>query len=229
MNHPGLQRLLPRFLRRYVLHFESRIEDQLRAFAASLNPGSRVLDAGAGESTHRHLFQAHRYIALDLAIGDPQWNYSKLDVLGDLLALPFPDQSFAACINIVTLEHVCEPARALQEIFRVLAPRGKLLLVVPHEWEVHQAPHDYFRYTRHGLVYLLEKAGFRNLQIEPVGGYFRLLARRLLNGLQFFPPVLAVLAAILVAPPALLLPLLDPLDKKRDFTLGYICVAQKQG
>ena len=35
-----------------------------------------------------------------------------------------------------------------------------LLIAAPHEWEVHQAPHDYFRYTRYGLAYLLEQAGF---------------------------------------------------------------------
>ena len=59
-------------------------------------------------------------------------------------------------------------------------------MIVPHEWEVHQSPHDYYRYTRHGMAYLLAKAGFAEYTIEPVGGYFRLISRRLLNGLQFF-------------------------------------------
>ena len=68
----------------------------------------------------------------------------------------------------------------------MLAPGGRLLLAAPHEWEVHQAPHDYFRYTRFGLRYLLEKAGLEPIEMRAVGGYFRLLARRLLNGLQFF-------------------------------------------
>jgi hypothetical protein len=94
---------------------------------------------------------------------------------------------------------------------------------------VHQSPHDYFRYTRHGVAYLLEKAGFQDFTIEPVGGYFRLLSRRLLNGLQFFPGPLVLLGALLLVPPALVLPLFDGVDRRRDFTLGYACVARKHG
>ena len=113
-----------------------------------------------------------------------------------------------------------------------LTPGGALLLVAPHEWEVHQAPHDYFRYTRHGLEYLLVRAGFEHLDIRPVGGYFRLLSRRLLNGLQFFAGgwrwIGFLPAAVLLGPPALVLPFLDFLDRDRNFTLGYICTAKKQ-
>ncbi len=62
---------------------------------------------------------------------------------------------------MVTLEHLPEPGLALAEIARTLEPGGRLLIAAPHEWEVHQAPHDYFRYTRYGLQYLLERAGVR--------------------------------------------------------------------
>ena len=114
----------------------------------------------------------------------------------------------------------------------MLSPSGPLLLAAPHEWEVHQAPHDYYRYTRYGLKYLLENAGFEVTEMRAVGGYFRLLARRLLNGLQFFAGGLRwiwfVPAAILLAPPALVLPLLDFLDEGRNFTLGYICTAKRR-
>src|SRR6185437_11964911 len=151
-------------------------------------------------------FQNSRYVAVDLGVGDKTWDYHKLDAIADLLALPFPEFTFDGCINIVTLEHVREPGCALREIARVLKTGGVFLTVVPHEWEVHQSPHDYFRYTRHGLEYLLQKAGFTDIRIQPVGGYFRLLARRLLNGLQFFPVLLFPFAALLLVPPALLLP-----------------------
>src|SRR5262249_4798278 len=147
--------------------------------------------------------------------------------LADLTALPFPDNSFDACINIVTLEHVREPASALREIARTLRPGGRLLIIVPHEWEVHQSPHDYFRYAKHGMAYLFDKAGLTGYAIDPVGGYFRLCSRRLLSGLQFFPGLWFFLAAIFLAPPALILPLFDGLDRERNFTLGYICTAVK--
>lgn len=219
--------MLPRVLRNYILHFEAAIESAVASFAASLPAGARLLDAGAGEGNYRGFFPQQRYIGLDLAVGDAAWDYSKLDVLGDLSALPFRDGAFDAALNVVTLEHVREPARVLTELARTLRPSGRLLLIVPHEWEEHQQPHDYFRYTRYGVEYLLRRAGFAQFEIRPVGGFFRLLSRRLFNALQFFPGPLMLIAALFFVPPALALPLLEPLDRRQNFTLGYICFARK--
>ncbi len=226
MIYDRLRDVLPRPLRRYIQHFESSIEDAVEAFAASLKPGVRILDAGAGEGNYKRYFGKHRYVGLDLGIGDAAWNYSRLDVIADLENLPFPDASFDACINIVTLEHVSDPRRVLGEIARSLKPGGRLLLAAPLEWEEHQQPHDYFRYTRYGLEHLLGGAGFSDISIVPVGGIFRLISRRLLNALQFFPGPAILIAAIFLVPPALILPLFDSLDRRRSFTPGFLCWAR---
>jgi len=223
----GLQGLLPRALRDYVLHFEASIERAVGLFAESLPDGARLLDAGAGEGQYKDRFKRQHYTGVDLAVGDVEWNYAQLDAITDLLALPFADQTFDAVINIVTLEHVKEPARVIQEMCRVLRAGGHLLIIVPHEWEEHQTPHDYFRYTRYGMRYLLEIAGFGDIHIEPVGGYFRLMSRRLFNALQFFPGPLMWIAAFVIAPLALIAPLFDGLDKQKNFTLGFVCRARK--
>jgi SAM-dependent methyltransferase len=232
MRYSGIAYRLPHPLRRHILHFEVEIEDAVAAFAAALPDAARVLDAGAGEGQYRRHFARSRYCGVDLAVGDSAWDYSRLDAVADLNALPFRAATFDAALHIVTIEHLREPGCALAEIARTLTPGGMLLVAAPHEWEVHQAPHDYFRYTRYGLAYLLEKAGLEVCEIRPAGGYFRLLARRLLNGLQFFTGGLRWLwfipAALLLVPPALLLPVLDFLDRDRNFTLGYICTARKR-
>jgi SAM-dependent methyltransferase len=232
MRYSAIAEHLPRFLRRHILHFECAIEDAVERFARETPAGAWILDAGAGEGQYAHFFGRQRYCGVDLTVGDKAWNYSGLDAVADITAMPFRGNSFDACLNVVTLEHIPEPGCALAEISRALAPGGALLLVAPHEWEVHQAPHDYFRYTRHGLEYLLVRAGFEHLDIRPVGGYFRLLSRRLLNGLQFFTGgwrwIGFLPAALVLAPPALVLPLFDCLDRDRNFTLGYICTAKKQ-
>jgi len=232
MRYSGLAYRLPKPLRRHILHFEVETEDAVAAFARVLPAGARILDAGAGEGQYAHYFARQRYCGVDLAVGDAAWDYSRLDAVADLTALPFRAGTFDAALHMVTLEHLPEPGLALAEIARVLAPGGRLLIAAPHEWEVHQAPHDYFRYTRFGLQYLLEKAGLEPIEMRAVGGYFRLLARRLLNGLQFFTGGLRWLgfvpAAILLVPPALVLPLFDAFDRERNFTAGYICTARKR-
>ena len=219
--------LLPAPLARYVMHFEAEIEKAVASFARSLPRGARVLDAGAGEGNYKSYFAGQRYTGLDLGVGDAGWDYSRLDAIGELAALPFRDGLFDASLNVVTLEHVREPARVLAELARTLAPGGRLLLVAPQEWEQHQQPHDYYRYTRYGLQHLLSQAGFGQCEIRAVGGFFRLLSRRLLNALQFFPGPLMLVAAVFFVPPALVLPLLEPLDRRQNFTLGYICYARK--
>jgi SAM-dependent methyltransferase len=227
MNYASARRTLPRWLRRYVYSFEAMIEDSVTGFARSLAAGARILDAGAGEGQYADYFRNQRYTGVDLGVGDAAWNYASLDAIADLSELPFADGTFDAALSIVTLEHLLDPLRSLAEIRRVLAPGGRLLMVAPMEWEVHQAPHDYFRFTRYGLEHLLKSAGFTNIEITPSGGIFRLLSRRLLNALQILPGLLKVLGAIFLVPPALLFPLLDPLDRRHDFTLGYQCTAQR--
>ena len=112
MSYSALARRLPGFLRRHILHFESAIEDAVAQFARQLPNGSRVLDAGAGEGQYAHLFREHRYCGVDLGVGDAAWNYCRLDAVADLTALPFRSGCFAACLNIVTREHVREREKA---------------------------------------------------------------------------------------------------------------------
>jgi SAM-dependent methyltransferase len=231
MSYTTLAYRLPRPLKHLILHFECLIDDAVRDLAAAVLPGDRVLDAGAGEGQYAHYFEQHRYTGVDLAVGDATWNYTRLDAICDLNGLPFADTTFDAVLNVVTLEHLRDPQLALNEISRTLRPGARFLLVAPHEWEVHQSPHDYFRYTRHGLELLLARAGFTAIRITPAGGYFRLLARRLLNGLQFFTGGVRWLfflpAAALLVPVAIVLPLFEPLDRDKNFTLGYICTAKR--
>jgi SAM-dependent methyltransferase len=231
---PWYRRLIwnvPRPLRRLVLRFEVCIEESLEAFARSLPTGARVLDAGAGECQYAELFAHCRYVAFDLAVGDQAWDYSRLDAVADLARLPCAEGAFDAAVNIVVLEHTREPLRVIAELRRVLKAGAPLLLIAPQEWAVHQIPHDYFRYTRYGLAWLLEESGLRVCSIDPVGGFFTLLGRRVLEAALFFqggwrwllfPPVAAV-----AGPIGIMLPWLDVLDAERNTTLGYLCHAVK--
>ena len=64
-------------------------------------------------------------------------------------------------------EHLRAPREALHEAVRVLRPGGLLLLSMPFLYPIHDAPHDYQRYTVHGLSRELTDAGLRVEAIEP--------------------------------------------------------------
>jgi SAM-dependent methyltransferase len=242
LSTPGIYRRsfarLPAFLRRRIDPLGYEIE--LFAKRAAESPADcLVLDAGAGEARFSHLFAGKKYIALDLRLGDPAWDYSAVHLCADLVAMPLADRSVDVLLNIQVLEHVEEPALVLREFWRVLKPGGQLYLTVPQGWHEHQRPRDYYRFTRYALESLLRKTGFGNIRIEPIGGYFWYLGQRL----TYLPKVL--FAHLRGGKRALLLPLeipvlalscfagplacyyLDRLDRHKEFTLCYRCTATK--
>jgi SAM-dependent methyltransferase len=155
------------------------VNEFVRRAAAGFKPGARVLDAGAGECIYRPLFPGGGYVAIDRGIGDGAWNYGKLDALADLERTPFAAGSFDGVVCTETLEHVARPAVVLRELRRVIRGGGTLVLTVPFLQGVHQAPHDYFRYTPFGLRHLLAEAGFEVVELSAAGGFFTFLRLQL--------------------------------------------------
>ncbi len=151
----------------------------VRKVASGIPEGARVLDAGAGECLYRPLFDRRRYVAVDRAVGDAEWDYGRLDAMADLTRLPFPDASFDWVLCTETLEHLSRPQESLNELRRVVKLGGGLALSVPFLQGLHQEPHDYFRYTPHALRALLLEASFGEIEIDSTGGYFALLRYQL--------------------------------------------------
>jgi SAM-dependent methyltransferase len=152
------------------------ILDAVSAFAMQLPPGTRVLDAGAGNAPYAELFAHCIYVTADW----PQSVHdgaTAADILASLEALPLADASFDAVLCTEVLEHVSQPDAVLAEFFRILTPGGRLCLTVPFVWPLHEEPFDYYRYTDHSLRHLLETAGFVNASIGPRSGYLATLAQ----------------------------------------------------
>jgi SAM-dependent methyltransferase len=59
----------------------------------------------------------------------------------------------------------------LQELNRVLKPKGKILITCPFVWNEHEVPHDYARYTQFALKNLLEKNGFEIINLDKSGDF----------------------------------------------------------
>ncbi len=79
------------------------------------------------------------------------------DVKGDLLNLPFEDESIGTIFCTEVLEHVTDPFRAVREMHRVLRPEGSLLITSPFLWPWHGTDqyNDYWRFTHQGWRLLL--------------------------------------------------------------------------
>jgi SAM-dependent methyltransferase len=140
--------------------------------------GGRVLDIGCGIEPYREIIGKYcaEYIGLDRP--DTLHGLKKVDVAGDGLALPFGNESFDSVVSFQVMEHVTDPRLFLSEAFRVMKPGGTALLTTPFMWGEHEQPHDYFRYTRYGLRYLAENAGFEVISIEPGTGYWSMATLR---------------------------------------------------
>lgn len=101
----------------------------------------------------------------------------KPDIIGSAEAIPLEAASVDSVLCTQVLEHVPHPWKAMAEMFRVLRPGGLALITAPQMNELHEEPHDYFRYTPFGLRSLCEDVGFRVLEIDQRGGYFSALAQ----------------------------------------------------
>jgi SAM-dependent methyltransferase len=195
-----------------------------------------LFDLGAGEAPYREYCESHceRYVAVD-------WGQSLHSVRADIIAdlnqpLPIASGSADVVLCISVLEHLHEPQGFLSEAARILRDDGALLLQVPFQWWVHEAPHDYFRYTPFALQLLLERAGFAGVDIEPLGGFFsqwalkaNYFSARFIRG----PRPVRCLARCAFAPfwtfAQLLAPMLDRLDRDHRLeTFGFAVTARRR-
>ena len=230
---------LPEGLSRKINVVPYSIRDFIESAANETPKNSKVLDVGAGECPYKKFFEHCEYTSQDLCVGDSKADYSKIDVVCDIKSLPLDNNTFDVVLNTLVMEHIDEPQKALNECHRVLKKGGKLYMVVPHQVEEHQVPHDYYRYTKYGIDHLLKKSGFKDNKITPIGGYFWFLGNKLgrmpevlfkknVKGwkrkLRYIIeiPTIAILGVLILA-----CYYLDSLDHEKTFTIGYKCVSKK--
>lgn len=159
--------------RRSILAFVQRV-------ARALPAGATVLDVGAGNAPYRELFDHCEYVTTD-------WTQSvhersrAVDMVAPADALPVADATVDAVLLTQVLEHVRTPGAVLAEAARVLRDTGMVGLTVPFVWELHELPHDYWRFTPASLELLLAETGFAEAVVEPRNDCFSTIAQLLHN------------------------------------------------
>jgi SAM-dependent methyltransferase len=155
------------------------VREQLRLLGP-LEPGSRVLDLGAGDGrlavslarSGHHVTAVEPFRDVPAAPG--------LTLLRESLEeVELPEQSFDAAVLWHVLEHLAEPRAALERVRGWLVPGGRVLVGAPNlaslqarvggERWFHLDPQRHLvHFTTRGLVLLLERAGFSDVQRRPV-------------------------------------------------------------
>ena len=137
--------------------FQKITRRSLEKFLAPHASNETILDIGSGGSSYERYFPNRLTVDIDPA--------RQPEIIADAHELPFEDASFNRILCTEVLEHLTDPARAIAEMHRVLKPGGLLLLTTRFVYPLHDAPHDYFRYTRFGLAHLFRE--WHDVQIMP--------------------------------------------------------------
>lgn len=98
---------------------------------------------------------------VDIYIANP------VDTVCDAHYLPFESDAFDGVWIQAVLEHVVEPNRVVNEIYRVVRPKGMVYSETPFLQHVHEGAYDFTRYTILGHRYLFKQ--FEEITIGPIG------------------------------------------------------------
>jgi SAM-dependent methyltransferase len=183
MREQGVKRLQNFELRSRDEHFivNRFLYEDLYAAIKNYSKG-KVLDIGCGNKPYLSIFKSvsFSYTGCDIAQSSEQC----VDVICPATKLPFPDASFDTVFSSQVIEHVEDTPSMISEMSRVLKKEGHAVISAPFAWQLHEEPYDFFRFSKYGLKYVLQQAGFEIIYIKPNGGKWATIMQLQLNVLM---------------------------------------------
>ncbi len=138
-----------------------RIADECQGF---------TLDIGAGRQVIRpFLSESVVYFPTDYYRTSVNWYCCPPELFADAAQLPLQAECADTVLLLDVMEHLPEPERCLEEVWRVLKSEGKVIIHVPFLYPLHDEPLDFQRWTEHGLRRLAEKRGFTIVELAAHG------------------------------------------------------------
>lgn len=163
----------------YYLHYKYYHRDLFNAFEKYAT--GNLLDIGCGNKPYQDKLSKliNNYTGVDII----QSNENKVDILCLANNIPLDSNSFDTVISTQTIEHVEDHQGLVNEAFRLLKPNGYFIVSGPMYWPLHEEPYDFFRFTKYGFKYILEKAGFEITAIKSNGGNWSVAGQALLHAI----------------------------------------------
>ncbi|MFP4430610.1 MAG: methyltransferase domain-containing protein [Spirochaetaceae bacterium] len=164
------------------------LEDIDFSFDPSKAPTSRVLDIGCATGRLLEEFKRAGWEPAGVEVCEPAAEYARQNrgvevFVGTLEESRFPEGHFGVVHSSHVIEHIADARAFVQEIYRVLAPGGRLVIVTPDRggfqarlfgsrWRSVIPDHVHL-FTAKGLKRLLEDVGFDVLRKVSWGGLAR--------------------------------------------------------
>ena len=141
----------------------------------------KLLDIGCGNKPYKALMKSvTEYIGCDIV----QSSNNTVDILSAATKIPVDNNSFDTVFSTQTIEHVEDPVALCSEAYRIVKPGGYFIVSGPMYWPHHEEPYDFFRFTKYGFSYILEKAGFEVISIKANGGNWATAGISLIHAIE---------------------------------------------
>jgi SAM-dependent methyltransferase len=151
-----------------------------------------------------------------------------VDLFADLnRPLDLIPDSFDTVIATDVIEHLHTPGALFASSYNALKSGGKLIIGVPFFYWVHEAPHDFYRYTRFALEKFAIDAEFTSISVTALAGAPEILSDIATKALVSRPRLARIVYTLSRA--VLWLPSVKRLSARtrEAMPMGYVLVAQK--
>lgn len=142
-------------------------DEAMRILLPFLEGSGIILELGAGGDYYsHHVSKDQQYVTSNLTAG--------CDLSLDMTAIDLPENSVDAVVSVFAIEHIADFEAAFREQYRILKPKGRLLIVAPFLYYYHAAPDDFYRFSASALDKLL--SSLKILVRQPLGGRWLLFS-----------------------------------------------------
>jgi len=115
----------------------------------------KVLNIGAGGEI-KNLIKKNFKNIFEIDIDSKRKPHQIINICENYFSNKLKYKPNLICIFEV-LEHTTDPAKAINNIYKIIKKGDYVLASVPFIFHIHDEPHDYFRFTKFGLIFLFKK------------------------------------------------------------------------